>query len=80
MAVIGSARADESGKYTGGRRGDQKQTAAPDYKGEVSRQAFYVHKKGWMIAVAKDAKVRKALAEKMVAACCNKNIGKRCYN
>lgn len=72
---IGSARSDENFKLTGGKPGDQRQKSLIDGCGEVSIQDFYVHKKGWMIAVAKDAKVRKALAEKMEAACYNKNIG-----
>lgn len=72
---IGSARSDENFRFSGGKAGDQRQTALIDGSGEVSIQDFYVHKKGWMIAVAKDAKIRKALAEKMILACCNKNIG-----
>jgi len=72
---IGSARSDENFKLSGGKPGDQRQKALIDGAGEVSIQDFYVHKKGWLIAVAKDAKIRKALAEKMVTACCNKNIG-----
>lgn len=72
---IGSARSDENYKLTGGQPGDQRQKALIDGVGEVSIQDFYEHKKGWMIAVAKDAKYRKAIAEKMVKACCNKNIG-----
>ena len=72
---IGSARSDEHYKFSGGQPGDQRQKGLIDGCGEVSIQDFYVHKKGWLIAVAKDAKVRKALAERMTAACNNKNIG-----
>ena len=47
--IIGSARADENYKYSGGRRGDQRQKSSYDTSGEVSLQSFYVHKKGWYI-------------------------------
>ena len=72
---IGSARSDEYFRFSGGKAGDQRQTALIDGSGEVSIQDFYVHKKGWIIAVAKDDKIRKAIAERMITACCNKNIG-----
>jgi GH24 family phage-related lysozyme (muramidase) len=75
MAVIGSARVDEAGKYSGGKRGDQKQTAAPDYKGEVSRQQFYVHKKGWTVLRPIDPVHARAIAQAMAMACDNPNIG-----
>lgn len=75
MAVIGSARVDEAGKYSGGKRGDQKQTAAPDYKGEVSRQQFYVHKKGWVILRPRDPIHARAIAQAMAMACDNPHIG-----
>lgn len=77
MAVIGSARVDEAGKYSGGKRGDQKQTAAPDYRGEVSRQAFYVHKKGWVILRPIDPVHAHAIAQAMAMACDNPHIGYR---
>ena len=38
--IIGSARCDEYGRYSGGSAGDQKQTTKPDYKGEVSMQTL----------------------------------------
>lgn len=75
MPVIGSARSDESGKYTGGKRGDQRQISVPDLKGEVSRQQFYVHKKGWVILRAKDATHALRIACAMAAACDNPRIG-----
>ena len=75
MAVIGSARVDEAGKYSGGKRGDQKQTAAPDLKGEVSRQQFYVHKKGWIILRPRDPIHARAIAQAMAMACDNPHIG-----
>ena len=46
--IIGSARHDENGTYSGGRNGDQDGT-------EVSTQTYYVHKKGWQLVRAKDA-------------------------
>ena len=55
--VIGSARSDERGQYSGGKRGDQRQTKAPDYTGEVSLQNFYLHRKGWRILRPKYAHV-----------------------
>lgn len=73
--IIASARSDEHGKYQGGAAGDQKQTATPDYSGEVSRQAFYVHDKGWNILRAKNAAYANAIANSMATACDNQNIG-----
>ena len=76
MAVyIGSARIDERGKASGGNVGDQKQTSAQDYAGEVSMQKFYVASKGWVILRAKDVNVAMKLAAAMITACNNKNIG-----
>lgn len=66
--MIGSARHDENGKYTGGKAGDQTGT-------EVSEQAFYIHKKGWYIMRLKSANLANALAQKMRAACNNSKIG-----
>ena len=73
--IIGSARCDERGKYSGGSAGDQKQTARPDYKGEVSMQPFYQHKKGWIIIRAKDPIHADQIAFSMETACNNSNIG-----
>ena len=73
--IIGSARSDERGAYSGGAPGDQKQTTTPDYKGEVSMQNFYVHKKGWIILRPKSAAHVKQIAANMKSACNNKNIG-----
>ena len=76
MAVIfGSARIDEGGSLHGGRAGDQKQTALPDRKGEVSMQDFYIHKKGWVILRAKDPAHAYKIAKAMEQACNNPNIG-----
>ena len=74
--VIGSARVDERGTYSGGAKGDQKQgSAVPDYRGEVSMQAFYVHSKGWYVIRPKDANVARKIANAMRQACNNPNIG-----
>ena len=73
--TIGSARIDERGKASGGKAGDQKQKSAPDYKGEVSMQNFYVSSKGWYILRAKSADVASSIALSMTIACNNPNIG-----
>ena len=74
--MIGSARSDERGKLSGGAAGDQKQVSnTNDTKGEVSMQPFYVHKKGWYILRPKSAALAAKMAERMIAACNNKNIG-----
>lgn len=73
--VIGSARSDERGKYSGGAAGDQRQTSADDYKGEVSLQSFYVHKKGWAILRPKSKIHAERIAAKMRTACGNPNLG-----
>ena len=76
MAVyIGSARIDERGKVSGGAAGDQKQTEAKDYSGEVSMQKFYVASKGWVVLRPKDPDVALKIAAAMITACNNKNIG-----
>lgn len=66
--IIGSARQDERGRYSGGKAGDQTGR-------EVSTQNFYNHSKGWNVLRAKDNKVAKKLAEAMKIACDNKNLG-----
>ncbi len=38
-------------------------------------QPFYVHSKGWYILRPKDAVLAAKMAERMTAACNNKNIG-----
>lgn len=73
--MIGSARIDESGKISGGKAGDQKQTSTPDYKGEVSQQPFYVHKKGWIVLRPKNKNIAMRIASAMIRACNNKHIG-----
>jgi GH24 family phage-related lysozyme (muramidase) len=66
--LIGSARHDENGRYTGGTAGDQTGK-------EVSIQEFYKHSKGWYVLRAKSAEVAAKLASAMQAACDNQNIG-----
>ena len=73
--IIGSARVDERGKYTGGTGGDQKQSSTPDYKGEVSMQDFYVHSKGWYVFIPKSTEVGKKIAQNMIDACNNSYLG-----
>ena len=74
--IIGSARHDEDGKYSGGKAGDQVQTGSGnDYKGEVSMQNFYIHNKGWYVLRAKDDKIANKIAKAMKTACNNSNIG-----
>lgn len=75
QVIIGSARSDENKKYSGGVRGDQRQSNIPDYSGEVSLQKFYVHSKGWVILRAKDKNVAKVMAALMHNACNNPFIG-----
>lgn len=73
--IIGSARIDERGSATGGAAGDQKQKSAPDYSGEVSLQSFYMASKGWYILRPKNAAHAAKIAERMLTACNNINIG-----
>lgn len=74
--VIGSARVDEKGTYSGGAAGDQKQkSSVNDTAGEVSMQPFYVHKKGWNVIRSKSAAHAKNIAKNMKTACNNANIG-----
>lgn len=73
--IIGSARINEKGSVSGGKAGDQKQTSADDYSGEVSLQQFYVHKKGWYVIRSKSIEHATLIAQKMIDACANKNIG-----
>lgn len=75
MTIIGSARIDEHGKATGGKPGDQKQKASPDYKGEVSMQNFYdVGKWGYVVRAILPT-VANSIALSMTIACNNPNIG-----
>ena len=76
--IIGSARGDEyggSGWDGRAKAGDQKQTSTDDWKGEVSKQYYYVHSKGWVALIAKDPAKREKIARNMEYACANKNLG-----
>ena len=74
--MIGSARRDENGKYTGGKAGDQLQkSSVNDTVGEVSMQPYYVHKLGWYLFRFIIAAYAIAFAEAMRQACNNKYIG-----
>lgn len=73
--IIGSARIDENGNATGGKAGDQKQKSSDDWNGEVSKQYWYKHSKGWVLLRAKDPWVREKIARDMEYACANKLIG-----
>lgn len=73
--IIGSARIDEHGKAVGGKAGDQKQTASPDYKGEVSIQNFYDIGKWGYVVRALLPTVADSIALSMTIACNNPNIG-----
>ena len=72
---IGSARSDERGKYSGGQKGDQRQTSSPDYTGEVSVQAFYNHSRGWYVLRPESAAVAAGIASAMQRACNNRHVG-----
>ncbi len=74
--IIGSARHDENGKYTGGKKGDQLQkNSTQDMQGECSMQNFYVHSKGWFILRPKTKMFADNLARAMTIACNNEKIG-----
>lgn len=74
--IVGSARHDENGKYTNGKVGDQLQKSSTnDTVGEVSKQNFYVHSKGWNILRPLSTSVAIELAHAMDVACNNKMLG-----
>lgn len=66
--IIGSARRDENGNYTGRKAGDQDGV-------EVSTQDYYLHKKGWYLYRALSEEHAQKLAQAMYDACMNNNIG-----
>lgn len=73
---VGSARHDENGKYVNGKAGDQTQTNnTNDLSGEVSMQKMYTHSKGWYILRPKKIELANSLADAMITACNNKNLG-----
>lgn len=74
--LIGSARHDENGKYTGGKKGDQLQTnSIKDLTGECSMQNFYTHSKGWLVLRPISKTLAIEIANGMRIACNNKSIG-----
>lgn len=75
--IIGSARHDENGKYSGGKLGDNTQKSVNDFKGEVSMQYLkdFVGKKIWYILRFKDDRHAHNMAIAMKTACNNANIG-----
>lgn len=76
MAIlIGSARHDENGNYTGGKAGDQLQTSVGDLTGECSMQTFYVHSKGWYVLRPVTKSLAKDIAFAMATLCNNKSAG-----
>lgn len=66
--TVGSARIDENGNISGGKPGDQTGK-------EVSTQPYYVHSKEWICMRPKSASVANAIAQAMLQACKNDNIG-----
>ena len=66
--IIGSARRDENGKYSGGKPGDQDGV-------EVSTQNYYVHTKGWYMYRFLSDEHAKKVAKAMWDACMNDNVG-----
>lgn len=74
--IIGSARHNEHGNYTNGKKGDNLQKNRNwDICGEVSFQSFYEHSKGWVCLRCKDGKSAKKIAASMITACNNPNVG-----
>lgn len=73
---VGSARRDENGKYSGGKKGDQLQKSSTnDVLGEVSMQNFYVHSKGWFILRPISVAIADKIAQAMNDLCDNKQAG-----
>lgn len=66
--IIGHASRDEYGKYSGGQAGDQD-------KKEVCTRSYYLHSKGWYLFRPKNVTHANAIAEAMLRACNNDNIG-----
>lgn len=66
--IIGSARVDERGKYTGG-------SSTNNIAKEISTQEWYLHSKGWYVIRPNDPEVAEKIAKNMEAACESKYIG-----
>lgn len=65
---VGSARIDERGKIAGGQAGDSTGK-------EVMQQDYYMHSKGWYCFRPKDIDTANGIAQSMIDACNNNNIG-----
>jgi len=65
---VGSARIDERGKISGGQAGDSTGK-------EVMQQDYYMHSKGWYCFRPKDINTANGIAQSMIDACNNNNIG-----
>lgn len=69
MAVlIGSARVDENGGYSGGKAGSQTEK-------EISTQNWYLHSKGWVLIRPKDSNIAEKIAKNMEYACDSAYVG-----
>lgn len=66
--IIGSARVDERGKYSGGQAGSQ-------IAKEISKQDWYLHAKGWIVIRPKDPNKAEKIAKNMEYACDSKYVG-----
>lgn len=66
--IIGHASRDENKKYSGGQAGDQDEL-------EVCTRSYYLHSKGWYLLRPKNVTHANAIAEAMLRACNNNNIG-----
>lgn len=77
MITIGSARMDSRKKYSGDVAGDQlqKSGATNDTVGEVAMEPMYNHKSGWFVIRPKSVEHANAIADRMITACNNTNIG-----
>lgn len=66
--IIGHASIDENGRSQGGKLGDNN-------KREVTTRGYYIHSKGWYVLRPKKVEVANKLAQAMLEACNNDNIG-----
>ena len=66
--LLGSARRDENGTYSGGKPGDQTGH-------EIETERWYLHEKGWVVIRAKNEKAREMVATAMEAICASEYIG-----
>ena len=74
--IIGNAWSNENGGAKDGKPGDQKQSGSgDDYKGEVRMQSWYTSPKGWYIFRPISDEHANKIAERMITACNNPNLG-----